>query len=162
MINTRSDIYDILTDYLKKEYELIYMFYSGDDGMWSNHKVVQYANGVVLGKYREKDICTMNVLKKGVSDKALVDEIKRSIAYEDKLYRAKEKPDIMDKAHNETNQKLSRELLEFSIDEWIHRNCKWIKEDTFDISDQEERVLLFLYYAFRNFSNEGKIHTVMS
>lgn len=155
MINSRDDILDVLEDYLATEYERVFDLFS-DFEKWSDHKQALYNNGVVLGKFREKDLDTMNTLKRGVSDKALLNEIRININYEISLYKAKDELDILDRTHIAINEKMSKELLIYSIDEWIDRNCGWIKEDIVDISYQEERVLLYLYYAFQNFSNQRK------
>ena len=155
MINSRDDILDVLEDYLATEYERVFDLFS-DFEKWSDHKQALYNNGVVLGMFREKDLDTMNTLKRGVSDKALLNEIRININYEISLYKEKDELDILDRTHIAINEKMSKELLIYSIDEWIDSNCGWIKEDIVDISYQEERVLLYLYYAFQNFSNQRK------
>lgn len=156
MIKCRNDIIDILEEYLLTDYERVHDFYSGGDDKWSSHRHVLYANGAVLGKFREKDMRTMNALKLGVTDDALTDEIKINIRYHISLYNVKEEQDIMDKMHIKSCEKSYRELQFYCIDDWIDRNCRWIKEETAEITYQEERVLLYLHYAFQNFNNQRK------
>ena len=127
MTNSRDDILDVLEDYLATEYERVFDLFS-DFEKWSDHKQALYNNGVVLGMFREKDLDTMNTLKRGVSDKALLNEIRININYEISLYKEKDELDILDRTHIAINEKMSKELLIYSIDEWIDSNCGWIKE----------------------------------
>ena len=43
---------------------------------WDGKRQAIYANGVVLGKFREKDASTLQVLKEGVSNQGLYNEIR--------------------------------------------------------------------------------------
>jgi hypothetical protein len=52
----------------------------------------------------------------------------------------------------ESYKKQKNELSNTLIDKWISKNCGWIVECVKEISYPEERVLLYLYYAFDNYN----------
>ena len=56
-----------------------------------------FSNGVVFGKLREKDEATMQMLKIGVKDKALKEEIRLEIEHHIKTLEQLEELDIMQK-----------------------------------------------------------------
>lgn len=156
MIKSRNELLDILEEYLSADYEIVSDLYSGNDKTWRSQKCLHYSNGVVLGKYRDRDIRTMNLLKQGVSDEALLDEISTYEKNYINRLMAKVNPDTIDKARIDMSRRLLDELSIKCIDEWIDKNCVWIRDDTVDISYQEKRVLLYLIYAFENFRNQRR------
>ena len=75
MIESRTDIMDLLNEYLVTQHECNHQFWMPGSEGWSGEKEAIYSNGVVFGKLREKDEATMQMLKIGVKDKALKEEI---------------------------------------------------------------------------------------
>ena len=78
MIQSREDINNLLSNYLDTRSEYVQAFHTKLEN-WNGHKLALYCNGVVLGKVREKDELTMEILRWGVSDKTLKDEIKQAL-----------------------------------------------------------------------------------
>lgn len=151
MIESKNDILPLLNEYIGTQHEWVYQFGMGDAEEWSGTRQAIYSNGVVLGKFRESDIPTIQTLKIGVSDTALHSEIYQY--YERKIKAKKElkHPDIMQQGMLEIYEKQFRDLLILPIDEWIENNCTWIQNDVIDLPYSEIKVLLYLYYAFDNY-----------
>lgn len=155
MIRTRKDVSEVLGDYTTTQYEWIHKFWVGDAEEWGD-MASTYSNGIVLGKFREGHLGTMELLKNGVTNDALYDEICLYIKYNIEDYRRLEQPDIMDEMLFESNRKQLSDLQSYSIDEWIDNNCSWIKEYAIKNTYTEIRVLVYLYYTFYNFEYERK------
>lgn len=62
MISSREQISDLIKEYLHTQYEYVAQYWSEDVPEWDGKKQALYSNGVVLGKFREKDKATMNLL----------------------------------------------------------------------------------------------------
>lgn len=80
MINSRNEIVELLKEYMitNHEYTKNFMF---ESEQWSGKRQAIYSNGTVLGKFREKDSTTIKILKEGVNDKALYNEIKLNLEH---------------------------------------------------------------------------------
>lgn len=156
MINSRNDIIELLTEYTITQHEYINQFWMPEAEEWNANRQVAYANGIVLGKFREDDILTRRVMKEGVTDKALYSEIRVNRERYIKMMEELEKPDIMQKKQCVSYKKQRDELLTYPIDKWISKNCGWIREDVKGIPYSEVRVLLYLYYAFDNYDYQRK------
>ena len=78
---------------------------------WSEEKRRRLfiSNGVVFGKFRENDEATMQILKIGVEDSELKEEIRLKIEHQEKIL-------------NSPKREL-RGLQMISLDEWIEKNC---------------------------------------
>lgn len=126
-------------------------FWGGDVEPWSGERQAIYTNGVVLGKFREGDIQTMEAISKGVTDAALYCEIHQYYERKVKASKELEHPDIMQQMNLEVDKRQLQELLDQSIDEWIQKNCIWIQKIVSGIPHSEVRALLYLYYAFGNY-----------
>lgn len=154
LIKTRKDIINLLNAYLITKYEIVHQFWMSGAMEWSGKRQPIYLNDIVLGKFRENDESTMQVLKIGVEDKALEHEIRLDIERNIKKYEQLEQLDIMQQMMLKSQRKKQQELQMLSIDEWIAKNCGLVREDSQYITDSEKRVLLYLYYAFSNFNYE--------
>ncbi len=153
MIKSRNDIVPLLKEYTSTQREFIYQFWMGNSKEWSTERQVMYTYGVVLGKYREKDELTMKVLKEGVSEAALIEEIRLNCVSKIRLIKGKEHPDIMDKMELERIEKQLQELMTLPIDKWLETNWAWVLNELVDVSTAERRALLYLYYAFENYNH---------
>ena len=151
MIESKNDIFPLLNEYISTQHEWIYQFWMGDAEKWSGTRQAIYSNDVVLGKFRESDILTIQTLKLGVSDTALHNEIHQYYERKIKAQKELEHPDIMQQEMLEIYEKQFRDFLILPIDEWIENNCTWIQNDVADLTYPEVRVLLYLYYAFDNY-----------
>lgn len=151
MIESKNDILPLLNKYIGTQHEWIYQFWMGDAEEWSGTRQAIYSNGVVLGKFRESDILTIQTLKLGVSDTALHNEIHQYYERRIKAQKELEHPDIMQQGMLEIYEKQFRDFLILPIDEWIENNCTWIQNDVADLAYPEVKVLLYLYYAFDNY-----------
>ena len=67
MIEQRQEVLHLFDDYLIAEHERICQYWAPEAAQWSAKKYNMYVNGAVLGKFREKDPMTMNILEEGVS-----------------------------------------------------------------------------------------------
>lgn len=151
MIEEMAEIEELLSEYKNTQAEWIYQLWMVG-AEWSGKRQATYMNGVVLGKFREKDPKTLSVLKKGVSDDALRREIMAELERNIRIRYNMNELDIMEKMKLESDIKLCKELSLYNIDDWIKKNCKWIYEDTTNLTYSEVRVLLYLYYAFNNYN----------
>ena len=133
MIQSREDIKNLLSNYLDTENEYVQSLHN-----WDGHRQALYNNGVVLGKVREKDRLTMEILQKGVEDKAFKDEIGQALNAEFQRDVQKEKDD----------------LRNLSVIEWIYQYCIWAIENIPEITDLERKVLVYLFYAYENYGND--------
>lgn len=151
MIDSRDEIIELLKEYTVTQYEHVYQFWMPGAAKWSVKRQVDYNNGIVLGKFRENDSATMQILKEGVTDKALYSEIRVSLEHQIKSIEDLEQPDIMQQMCLVSYRRQQDELLSCSIDEWISKNCGWIKRDVEGRPYSEVKTLLYLYYSFENY-----------
>lgn len=128
MINSRNDIVSLLKEYIVTQQEYVYQFWMPEAHEWNVKKQVAYYNGIVLGKFREKDAFTLQVLKEGVTDQALYDEIKINLERHIKMIEGLEQPDIMNKMQMESYKRQRDELSRDTIDDWISNYCRWIQD----------------------------------
>lgn len=144
MIESKNDILPLLNEYIGTQHEWIYQFWMGDAEEWSGTRQAIYSNGVVLGKFRESDILTIQTLKLGVSDTALHNEIHQYYERKIKAQKELEHPDIMQQGMLEIYEKQFRDFLILPIDEWIENNCIWTQSDVADLTYPEVK----LYYTY--------------
>ena len=140
MIQSREDINNLLSNYLDTENEYVQSLHTNLVN-WDGHRQALYNNGVVLGKVREKDRLTMEILRKGVDDKALKNEIGQALNAESQRDVQKEKDD----------------LRNLSIIEWIYKYCIWAIENIPEIKDSERKVLAYLFFAYQNYQNDKDV-----
>ncbi len=95
MISSRGEIMELLKEYTATQHEWIYQFWMPGIEEWNAERQVAYANGIVLGKLREGDSITRQVLKQGVTDKALYSEISVNLERHIKKIEELEQSDIM-------------------------------------------------------------------
>lgn len=152
MINSRNEIIELLKEYTVTQHECVYQFWMPEAEKWNVKRQVAYANGIVLGKFRENDATTIQVLKEGVTDKGLYDEIKVYLERQIKMIKNLEQPDVFQQEILKSYKKQQDELCSYSIDDWIRKNCGWIREDVIGKPYLEVRVLLYLYYSFDNYT----------
>lgn len=156
MINSRIEIIGLLKEYEVTQQEYVYQFWMPEAQEWNVKRQVAYANGIVLGKFREEDTLTMQVLKEGVTDQALCDEIRKNFEWHIKMFEEMEELDIFHKMQLKSFKRQKEELCCDSIDNWVSKNCGWIREDVIGRPYQEIRVLLYLYYSFENYGYQRK------
>lgn len=94
MIKSREDIIELLKDYMDAQRELERQAWISDSEVWSRMMSL-YSNGIVICKFREQDVATMQVLKKGVNDKPLFDEIFLNINFRVEECQKLQHTDIM-------------------------------------------------------------------
>lgn len=156
MIDSRNEIMELLDEYIVTQQEYVYQFWMPEAQEWNVKRQVAYNNGIVLGKFREEDALTLQVLKEGVTDQALYDEIRINLERHIKMIEEMEQPDIMHKMQVELYKRQKDELYRDTIDDWISDYCRWIRGDVKGRSYSEIRVLLYLYYSFDNYSYQKK------
>jgi hypothetical protein len=156
VINSRNEIIELLKEYTATQQEYVYQFWMAGVEGWNVKRQVAYANGSVLGKFREDDDVTRKALKEGVTDNALFNEIRVNLERRIKEIEELEQPDIMQQMQQKSYKNQQDELSTYSIDKWISKNCKWIGEDVKGNPYSEVRVLLYLYYAFDNYDYQRK------
>lgn len=154
MISSREQISDLIKEYLHTQYEYVAQYWSEDVPEWDGKKQALYSNGVVLGKFREKDKATMNLLKEGVTDSALIMEI--SSAYKAQI---KEKEgvlnlNIIDRKIIETQKNFLREISVNMSDDLLAQNFSGLLNGEEQINSTEFRVLIYLYYVIQNINRE--------
>lgn len=156
MIDSKDEILELLKEYMITQQEYIYQFWMLDGDEWSGKRQAIYVNGIVLGKFCENDVLTMQVLKEGVTDKALYTEIRVNLERHIKMLEEQEDPDIFQKKQLESYKSQKKRLLNYSMDKWISENDGCIRKDAKGLPYSEKRVLLYLYYAFDNYTYERK------
>lgn len=156
MINSRNEIIELLKEYTVTQHEYVYQFWMPETEEWNVKRQVAYTNGIVRGKLRENDVTTRQILKEGVSDKGLYDEIRIYLERQIKMIKNLEQPDIFQQEIMKSYKKQLDELFLYSIDDWIRKNSEWIREDVIGIPYLEVRVLLYLYYSFDNYNYQRK------
>ncbi|MCM1054650.1 MAG: hypothetical protein NC394_03920 [Bacteroides sp.] len=154
MIESRADVIGLLNAYLVTQHECTHQSWMPGSEGWSGKKEAIYSNGVVFGKFRENDEATMQMLKIGVEDRVLKEEIKLEIEHYIKSLEQLEKLDCMQEKILSSQKLELKKLQTISVDEWIEKNCGWIERDSQEITNSEKRVLLYLYYSFKNFKYE--------
>jgi len=156
VINSRDEIMTLLNEYIITQQEYTYQSWIPETEVteWDGKRQAIYANGVVLGKFREKDASTLQVLKEGVSNQGLYNEIRINLEHHIKIIEEMECLDYIYKVQLESYMKQKNELSCDSIDDWISKNCRSILEETAEKSSSEIRVLLFLYYSFENYNRQ--------
>ena len=154
MINERNDIIHLYVDYMETEHERTRILYGGAP-IWEISRDVKYINGVVLGKYREKDPETIKVLDSVVSSEMLQKEVFIHLQNTIKEYEQRDELDILQqKKYNA--EKEEYELLKTNgIDDWINRYCNWIKNEMRDFSNNKIKALLYIYYSYDNYKREN-------
>ena len=150
MINSRNEIIGLLKEYSGTQQDYVCQLVMPEVPEWNVERQVAYVNGIVLGKFRENDFLTMQVMKEGVTNQALHNEIKRNLEYHIKMIEEMEQPDIM---QLELYKKQYYELSYDPIDNWISKNCGWIQEYVMKRPHSEIKVLLYLYYSFENYNH---------
>lgn len=95
MINSRNEINGLLEEYTVAQQEYVYQFWMPDAQEWNVKRQVAHANGIVLGKFREDDALTIQVLKEGVTDQVLCDEIRMNLECHIRMIEEMEESDIM-------------------------------------------------------------------
>ena len=168
MIKSRIDIINLLDAYLDAQFEWNYQFWmQGKE--WSGERQATYSKGIVLGKFHESDASTMKILQLGVEDKALKHEIRLDIERDIKGVEWLAQFDFRYQNILDSQRRELEELHILSMDEWIAKNCGYLKEDFSKMSCSEIRVLIYLYYSFKNFNYErehpycndvGKLETI--
>lgn len=122
MINSRNEINELLNEYMVTQQEYVYQFWMPATQKWNAKRYVAYCNGIVLGKFREGDALTLQVLKEGVSDQALYDEIRTNLEHHIKMIEEIEQPDIMHKSKLKSYKTQKDELSYNLINNWIDKN----------------------------------------
>ena len=156
MIQSRTDVMDLLNVYLVTQHECTHQFWMPGSEGWSGEKEAIYSNGVVFGRFRENDEVTMQMLKKGVEDEALKEEIRLEIERNIKSLEQSEELDFMQKKILSSQKSELSGLQTISMDEWIEKNCGWLERDLQEITNSEKKVFLYLFYSFKNFMYERK------
>ena len=153
MINSRNEIIELLKEYMITNHEYVKscMF---ESEQWTGKRQAIYSNGTVLGKFRENDPATIKILKEGVTDATLSNEIKINLEYHIEMTKKANNNNIQQQQNLELYLNQKNELSTYSIDEWISENCKWIEKDVTGKSYSEVKVLLFLYYSLNNYIYE--------
>ena len=155
MITERKAIIHLLNEYIETEHERTQIFW-GSVPNWEVDREVKYFNGVVMGKYREKDPETMKMLNEQVSKAALYDEV--SIYLHNKIceYKQQEELDILQKAMFIEEQNEYDFLRANGIEMWEMNYSRWLGADAQGLNDNQIRTLLFIYYSFENYKRELK------
>ena len=152
MIVSRMQINDLLQDYYETEQEFLAQIWNPKVRQWSPHKQAIYNNGVVIGKYLERDAITLSLCSEDITDEAIQTEIKHYLEQSISSYVHKQYLDIVDTMNLESDKKMLYELLHENVDTWINEYCGWFDYNIDSLSHQHKRILVFLYYSIRNYS----------
>ena len=154
MIKSRKDVQPLLNAYLNTQYEYTYQFWMPDINGWDYNKQAIYINGVVLGKFREKDIETIRTINIGVEEAALKAEIRENLKNHIEELKQLTELDSMQQRQIEIKRLQLNDLQTHTISEWIKKHTGWIEEIVEKTTQLELQGLLFLYYAFENWKYE--------
>ncbi|MCM1048245.1 MAG: hypothetical protein NC433_07460 [Clostridiales bacterium] len=153
MISDRFEIINLLNEYLETEHEQVTIFWGGAPE-WSEKRKVQYINGIVVGKFREKDKNTINVLNEEVADTALYKEICIYLQNEINEYKQMDQLDIIQQANYISATKGYELLKNAGIEEWINKYAMFLKDNVEELNANQFKTFLFLYYSFQNYRAE--------
>lgn len=157
MINSKNELLELFKKYTYTQREYVNQFLlQPNEENWDANRLVYYSNGIVLGKFREGDTETLEVLKEGVTDQALFNEIKIYLKYQIKIYEEQSPIDCIYQEQLDEYKKQLNELSCNSIDNWIDKHCVWILNYVMEIPRSEVRVLLYLYYSFDNYKHQNE------
>ena len=156
MIEKRQEIIFVLDEYIKAQREWIHQTWVPDLARWSTKRQSLYWNGIVLGKFRERDPLTMQILEKQVSDTALQEELCIFFSRKIKTIMDTAKPDILQEQMLPKLKKQYKQLLVQTMDEWIDDNLGWMLKEAAEIPYTETRVLIYLYHAYYNYDSIRK------
>ena len=156
MIEKRQEIIFVLDEYIKAQREWIHQTWVPDLARWSTKRQSLYWNGIVLGKFRERDPLTMQILEKQVSDTALQEELCIFFSRKIKTIMDTAKPDILQERMLPKLKKQYKLLLVQTMDEWIDDNLGWMLKEAAEIPYTETRVLIYLYHAYYNYDSIRK------
>ena len=154
MINERNDIIHLYVDYMETEHERTRILYGGAP-IWEVSRDVKYINGVVLGKYREKDPETIKILDSVVSSEMLQKEVFIHLQNTIKEYEQRDELDILQQKKYNAEKEEYEFLKTNGIDDWINRYCNWIKNEMRDFSNNKIKALLYIYYSYDNYKREN-------
>lgn len=122
---------------------------------WEVSRDVKYINGVVLGKYREKDPETIKVLDSVISSEMLQKEVFIHLQNTIKEYEQRDELDILQQKKYNAEKEEYEFLKTNGIDDWINRYCNWIKNEMRDFSNNKIKALLYIYYSYDNYKREN-------
>lgn len=151
MIASRNEIEKLIKEYMKFSHELTNQFFISEEQQWDGKRQAAYANGVILGKYREKDAGMLAVLDEGVSEEALKKEIEQQLEHQIHIICGRKENPYGDMTINKTSY---HDLMCMPLDEWIDKHCQWIMREKLR-SLKDIKPLLFLYYAYDNYRNQN-------
>ena len=151
MIEQRQEIIFLLDEYIKTQRKWIHHTWIPDLDQWSSEQQRLYWDGVVLGKFRERDPLTIQTLEKGVSDTALHEELCIYFGRKIKEIQDSSKPDVLQKRILHSLQNQYRQLSFLPIDDWIKVNLSWMINEATEISYSKARVLIYIYHAYYNY-----------
>ena len=154
LINERNDIIHLYVDYMETEHERTRIL-CGCAPKWEVSRDVKYINGVVLGKYREKDPETIKVLDSVVSSEMLQKEVFIHLQNTIKEYEQRDELDILQQKKYNAEKEEYEFLKTNGIDDWINRYCNWIKNEMRDFSNNKIKALLYIYYSYDNYKREN-------
>lgn len=121
---------------------------------WDYNRQAIYINGVVLGKFREKDIETIRTINIGVEEAALKAEIRENLKNHIEELKQLTELDSMQQRQIEIKRLQLNDLQTHTISEWIKKHTGWMEEIVEKTTQLELQGLLFLYYAFENWKYE--------
>lgn len=146
MITSKKDpnIQKLLNDFLiASDYYTFYTTEYAKGNVGYDKILVDYVNGPLLGKIREKDSLTLQTLKNGVTDEVLKNEIQLYFSFEIDKLNSSATPEELKVIKTNINEYINAELsLKRDISEFM------------SLSLNEKRVYIFLDYAYRNYSTE--------
>lgn len=156
MIENRQEVIFLLDEYIKTQREWIHQSFVPDLARWGSKRQSLYWNGIVLGKFRERDPLTMQTLEKQVSDTALQEELSIFFSREIKTIMDTAKPDILQERMLPKFKKQYKQLSVQTMDEWIKDNLGWMLKEAAEIPYSKTRVLIYLYHTYYNYDSIRK------
>lgn len=156
MIEHRQEVIFLLDEYIKTQREWIHQAWIPDLDKWNSDRQRLYWDGIVFGKFRERDPLTMQTLEKGVSDTALQEELCTYFSRKIKEIKDSTEPDILQRYMLPTLQNKYSQLSLIQIDDWINKNMGRMLNEAKEISYAKARVLIYLYHAYYNYDSIRK------
>ena len=156
MIEHRQEVIFLLDEYIKTQQEWIHQAWIPDLDKWNSDRQRLYWDGIVFGKFRERDPLTMQTLEKGVSDTALQEELCTYFSRKIKEIKDSTEPDILQRYMLPTLQNKYSQLSLIQIDDWINKNMGRMLNEASEISYAKARVVIYLYHAYYNYDSIRK------
>lgn len=144
--------YTLFLEYQETENEWVQLPFSNTENpKWNVKRQCIYTNGVVIGKYREQDVKTLQAIQLENPDNEIYQVISNHYFAKICALQCHDNPDYIKIEELKCNYAEFHELKRLPLNEWINRHSDWVRCTCPQIKVNEVRGFLYLYYAFEDY-----------